>query len=119
MERCDALLERRLGIKSRDFAYTTTTWSEAAEQAVQQRYRFGRLWTIGAHVDTDKGKRRFAELAGVAGQDEEDGGPPHAARYITEETHPCRLPAMDFEYLIYDFDAFRVYLDGAQVPDIV
>jgi hypothetical protein len=90
-----------------------TTWSAAAEEAVRRRYRFGRLWTIGSHIQTDNGKVRFAELAGVPGEDDEDGGPPFAARYITEATNPYRLPAMDFEYLINRYDAFRRYLTEA------
>ena len=110
MERCDAILHQQLGVLSRDFAYTMTTWSEAAEREVRERYRFARLWTIGAHIETDRGKIRFADLAGVPGADEPDGGPPIAARYITKATHPSRLPAMDLEYLIYDYDAFRQYL---------
>jgi peptidoglycan/xylan/chitin deacetylase (PgdA/CDA1 family) len=113
MEKCDALLYEHLGVTSRDFAYTMTTWSEAAEAAVRKRYRFARLWTVGAHVETDKGRMRIADLAGVAGPDESDGGPPAAARYITKDSHPYRLPALDFEYLIYPYDGFRKYLDGA------
>jgi len=65
-------------------------------------------------IDTDRGKLRLSELAGITGDDLEDGGPPAAARYITKHTNPYRLPAMDLEFLIYDFDAFRAYLDGAQ-----
>jgi peptidoglycan/xylan/chitin deacetylase (PgdA/CDA1 family) len=114
MERCDALLDRHLGIRSRDFAYTTTTWSRAAEEEVRRRYRFARLWTIDALVDTDEGKARFADLAGVAGDDEDDGGPPEAARYITKATHAYRLPAMDFEFLIYGYDAYRAYIERAE-----
>jgi len=113
MKMCDAILHQHLGITSRDFAYTMTTWSDAAERAVRQRYRFGRLWIVGAHVDTDRGKMRFADLAGVAGADERDGGPPAAARYITKSTRPYRLPAMDLEHLIYGYDAFRQYLNQA------
>jgi peptidoglycan/xylan/chitin deacetylase (PgdA/CDA1 family) len=113
MERCDGLLQKHLGIISRDFAYTTTTWSQAAEDEVKKRYRFARLWTIGSHIDTDRGKVRYADLVGVAGDDEADGGPPMAARYITQETNPYRLPSMDFEFLINRFDDFRAYLAGA------
>jgi hypothetical protein len=90
-----------------------TTWSESAELAVCKRYRFARLWTIGGEITTDRGKIRYADLAGVEGDDLPDGGPPAAARYITSGTNPYRLPAMDFEYLIYDYDAFRAYLLGA------
>lgn len=113
MERCDAILHERLGIVSRDFAYTTTTWSEAAEREVAKRYRFARLWVIGTHYDTEAGRVRFADLAGVEGDDEADGGPPQEARYITERTNPYRLPSMDLEYLIHGHDAFRRYLHGA------
>lgn len=116
MEQCDAILHQHLGITSRDFAYTMTTWSEGAERVVSERYRFARLWTIGAHIETDKGKMRFADLAGVAAADEPDGGPPVAARYITKNTHSHRLPAMDFEYLIGDYDSFLRYLIEAQEP---
>ncbi|MEX2247189.1 MAG: polysaccharide deacetylase family protein [Dehalococcoidia bacterium] len=113
MDTCDAIIERHLGIVPRDFAYTTTTWSAAAEREVAKRYRFGRLWTIGAHYETDAGTVRYADLAGILGDDEPDGGPPIAARYITKETHPYRLPSLDFEFLIYDYDAFRRYLEGS------
>jgi peptidoglycan/xylan/chitin deacetylase (PgdA/CDA1 family) len=113
MERCDALLAQELGIVSRDFAYTTITWSAAAEREVARRYRFARLWTIGTHCDTDAGPVRFAELAGIDGEDEPDGGPPIEARYITARTHPYRLPSMDFEYQIYEHEAFRRYFVAA------
>jgi peptidoglycan/xylan/chitin deacetylase (PgdA/CDA1 family) len=113
MEQCDEILHRELRITPKDFAYTTTTWSAAAESEVRRRYRFGRLWTIGSHIQTDRGSVRFAELAGVQGDDEPDGGPPMETRYITSSTNPYRLPSMDFEYLIYEYDAFRRYLAGA------
>jgi len=113
MDTCDRIIQEHLGIVPRDFAYTTTTWSAAAEREVRQRYRFARLWTIGTHLDTDTGPVRFADLAGVEGDDEDGGGPPFAARYITRQTDPHRLPSMDFEYLIYDYAAFRRYLEGA------
>lgn len=113
METCDGILEENLGVVPRDFAYTTITWSAAAEAEVRKRYRFARLWTIGTHLDTDAGRVRYAELAGIEGDDEPDGGPPVAARYITRDTHPHRLPSMDFEHQIHDLDAFRRYLNGA------
>ena len=47
---------------------------------------------------------------------ESDGGPPFAARYITKQSHPYRLPSMELEYLIYEYDAFRSYLLGALDP---
>ena len=42
-----------------------------------------------------------------------DGGPPFAARYITKDSLPYKLPSMEFEYLIYEYDAFKKYLEGA------
>ena len=64
-------------------------------------------------IETDAGPRRFADLAGIAGDDDPDGGPPLAARYVNASTDPHRLPSMDFEYLVHDLDAFRRYLEGA------
>lgn len=116
MQRCDSILLERLGVVSHDFAYTTTTWSEVAEREVAKRYRFARLWIIGTHYDTDAGPVRFADLAGVTGDDDADGGPPIEARYITERTNPLRLPSMDLEYLVYDYAAFRGYLQSALGP---
>lgn len=112
-EICDEYLAKNLGIVSRDFAFTSTTWSEIAEREVKKRYRFGRLWIIGSHYQTDKGDVRFADLVGVPGEDEVDGGPPNDARYITENSNPYRLPSMELEYLIFEYDAFRKYLEGA------
>jgi hypothetical protein len=96
-----------------DFAFTGTTWSQLAEDEVRERYRFGRLWVTGAHYDTEHGRVRLADLVGVSGPDELDGGPPFAARYITKRSHPYRLPSMELECLIYEYDAFRGYLQGA------
>jgi hypothetical protein len=62
-------------------------------------------WEQGAHD--------VADLVGVPGADEADGGPPTAARYITRHSHPYRLPSMELECLIYEYDAFRSYLQGA------
>ena len=59
---------------------------------------------------------RYADLVGVPGQDEPDGGPPIAARYVTRATHPYRLPSMDLEHLLYEFEAYRAYLEGACGP---
>lgn len=56
---------------------------------------------------------RYAELAGIPGKDEADGGPPYTARYITRDSDPYRLPSMDLEKLIYSYDAFRKYLEAA------
>ena len=111
--KCDGILERRLGIKSKDFAFTGTSWSAVAEGEVRRRYRFGRLWIVGPTYEADGGEIRYADLAGVCGADEPDGGPPYAARYITERSRPHRLPSMELEELIYEYDAFRSYLQGA------
>ena len=56
---------------------------------------------------------RYADLVGVDGPDEADGGPPYAARYITEHSDPYRLPSMELQELIHDPSAFRRYLEGA------
>jgi len=116
LERCDALLGEHLGIYPKDFAYTSTTWSRVAEVEVKKRYRFARLWIIGTHYQTDEGEVRYAELVGDSGADEEDGGPPQGSRYITEGSDPFRLPSMELEYLIYGFDAYQRYLEGALEP---
>jgi len=113
LEQCDQAIMDNLGITPRDFAFTGTTWSSIAEREVKKRYRFGRLWIIGAEYNVDGKTARYAELVGVPGDDEEDGGPPYAARYITEETNPYRLPSMELEGLIYEPDAFRRYLEMA------
>ena len=110
---CDEILKRELGVDAKDFAFTGTSWSSVAEQAVMKRYRFGRLWIIGTTYKADGQPVRYADLVGVAGEDEADGGPPFAARYITKETNPYRLPSMDLGCLIYDYDAYRRYLEGA------
>ena len=113
LERCDEILFANLGIHPKDFAYTTTTWSQAAENEVRKRYRFARLWIIGPYYQTEKGQVRFAELVGASGEDEADGGPPYSLRYITQDTNPYKLPSMELEYLIFEYDAFRRYLEGS------
>ena len=110
---CDATIERRIGIKPRDFAFTGTSWSSMAEKAVMERYRFGRLWIIGNIYQVDGESMRYAELTGVVGPDEADGGPPHAARYITRTSNPYRLPSMEIQGMIHTVEAFRSYLEGA------
>ena len=51
---------------------------------------------------------RYADLVGIPGKDEADGGPPLAARYITRGTHAYRLPSMEIQRpLIYSPAAFR------------
>lgn len=46
LEDCDAEIEKELGIKPKDFAFTGISWSSVAEKLVMKRYRFGRLWII-------------------------------------------------------------------------
>jgi len=113
LDDCNAMLERRLGIMPKDFAFTGTTWSSVAEREVMKRYRFGRLWIIGTEYNVDGQTMRYAELVGVDGPDEPDGGPPGAARYITRDSNPYRLPSMEIGHLIYEPEAFRAYLRGA------
>jgi len=106
-------LQTRLGVAPRDFAFTGTTWSRQAENIVKEHYRFGRLWIINRLYQTDEGTVRYADLAGVAGPDESDGGPPSPARYITRQTPAYRLPSMEIQGLIYEQDAFAAYLQNA------
>ena len=113
LETCDNLLKDNLGFQPKDFAFMTTTWSAAAEREVKKRYRFGRLWIIGSHYEVDGAQMRYADLVGIPGDDEADGGPPMAARYITKDSDPYRLPSMEFGELTYEYDAFRGYLEGA------
>lgn len=114
LETCDAELQAQLDTIPKDFAFTGTSWSSEAEKQVAARYRFGRLWIVGAHYQADGRQIRLADLMGVEGQDEGDGGPPMAARYITRDTHPYRLPSVELQRdLIYHPEAFRTYLEGA------
>ena len=113
LEECDATLQRELGVTPRDFAFTGTSWSSVAERVVKERYRFGRLWIIGSEYNVDGQTMRYADLVGAPGPDEEDGGPPVAARYITEESDPYRLPSMELQSLVYEPEAFRAYLEGS------
>ena len=114
LEECDAVLGQHLGVAPRDFAFTGTSWSRAAEEAVMERYRFGRLWIKGAVYQADGEEIRFADLLGLGGEDEDDGGPPLAARYITRHTPPYRLPSVEIQApLIHDPRDFRAYLEGA------
>jgi peptidoglycan/xylan/chitin deacetylase (PgdA/CDA1 family) len=114
LETCDATLARELGIAPRDFAFTGTSWSSVAERKVMERYRFGRLWIVGSQYQADGEAIRYAELVGVTGDDEADGGPPMAARYITVDTPAYRLPSMELQCaLIPDPATFRASLRGA------
>ena len=114
LEECDATIEQHLGLKPRDFAFTGTSWSSAAEKAVMERYRFGRLWIIGNEYHVDGEVVRYADFVGVEGEDEPDGGPPMTARYITKQTPAYRLPSVEFQSkLMYQPEQFRAYLEGA------
>jgi peptidoglycan/xylan/chitin deacetylase (PgdA/CDA1 family) len=114
LETCDDTLNAELGIIPKDFAFTGTSWSSEAEKQVSDRYRFGRLWFAGTHYQADGEEVRLADLLGIDGDDEPDGGPPMAACYITKESHPYRLPSMEFQRdLIYRPEAFRAYLEDA------
>jgi hypothetical protein len=89
------------------------TMCHGTEREVKQRYRFGRLWIVGATYNVDGQTMRYADLVGVPSPDEADGGPPYAARYITEQSDPYRLPSMELTRLLYEPTAFRHYLEGA------
>lgn len=113
LAKCDHILKKELGVEPKDFAFTGTTWSSIAEREVKKRYRFGRLCIVGSVYQADGENVRYADLVDVCGDDEADGGPPYSTRYITRQTHPFRLPSMELEYLIFEHDAFRNYLQGA------
>ena len=112
-----ASIERNLGLRPQDFAFTGTSFSTAAEKAVAERFRFGRLWIVGASYQADGKEIRFADLVDVTGPDEADGGPPAAARYVTRATPAHRLPAMDLQRLIWDDAAYRAFLLDALEPE--
>ena len=116
LEECDATLHEKIGVRPRDFAFTGTSFSTVARREVERRYRFGRLWITQAHYDVDGRRVRYANLVGVEGEDEPDGGPPVPARYITKGTDPYLLPSMEIQALIYEPYAFRAYLQGAVEP---
>ena len=109
LEICDEIIFANLGIKPKDFAYTYNTWSEAAEKEVKKRYRFARLWVVSEPYQTDKGEIRYSDLVGDGGEDEADGGPPNAVRYITKDTDPHKLPSMELEHFIFEYDKFQAY----------
>lgn len=113
LETCDETLKQHLGVTPRDFAFTGTSWSSQAEAEVKRRYRFGRLWIVGSEYEVDGQTVRYADLVGVAGPDEEDGGPPYAARYVTENSDPYRLPSMELQRLLADPAACRRYFEMA------
>ena len=114
LDESNYILHKQLGIKAKDFAFTGTSWSQVAEDAVKERYRFGRLWIIGSDYQANGEVIKFSQLAGVECDDEDDGGPPFSARFINKKTHPYRLPSMDIQYpLMYGIDKFKRYLDNA------
>ena len=113
LDRCNQTIRENLGFTPSDFAFTGTSWSTLAEQEVKNRFRFGRLWIIGAEYSVDGKTMRYADLVGAPGPDEDDGGPPHAATYITKDSDPHRLPSMEIQALIHEPEAFRRYLEGA------
>jgi len=110
LELNDRTLEKGLAMQPRYFAFTGTSWSSLAEQEVMKRYTLGRLWIMDSHYQVDGELLRFADLVGDEGEDEIDGGPPMASRYITKHTNPFKIPSVDFEGLIYDYEDFRRYL---------
>ena len=113
LDRCNQVIRDNLGFMPQEFAFTGTSWSSIAEAEVKKRYRFGRLWIIGSEYKVDGQSMRYAELVKVDGLDEPDGGPPVAARYITETSDPYRLPSMELQYLLHEPSEFRAYLEGA------
>jgi hypothetical protein len=119
LEQCDETLERHLGITPRDFAFTGTSCSSAAVEAVKKRYRFGRLWISmqegGTMVYQVDGKAvRYAEFVGSNEPDDADGGPPMSVRYITRESDPYLLPSMELQcVLMHNPEALRCYFEGA------
>lgn len=117
LDTCNAIIHKHLGITPHAFAYIGESWHSQAEAEVQKRYRFARLWITGKIYWADGALVKFQDLVGLPGPDEADGGPPFGARYITEATNPFRLPSMELGYLIYEYDAYRQYLEGAlQAP---
>ena len=117
METNDTLLEEQLGLRPQYFAFTGNstgvTWSTAADIEAKKRYKLGRLWITGGKCEIDGKVGRYADFVGATGPDEADGGPPHAARYITRKTPLFRLPSMELERLIYEPEAFSQYLSFA------
>ena len=113
LDKNDNILEKHLSIKPRYFAFTGTTWSSLAEQEVKKRYQLARLWIIGNQYHADGKSVRYAELVDNIDPDESDGGPPLSARYIAKGTGHHKIPSMELEGLIYEYDAFRLYLEGS------
>ena len=70
-------IEVNLGVTTTNFAYPNTLWNEQIEEMVKQVYRTA----------------RHAQYCGTA-------------QYVTRETNPYRLPAMNVSYLL-PFDDFK------------
>ncbi len=116
LSQADETIERRIGVRPKELAYTGRSWSPLGEKIAKERYRFARLWLTGRVYRVGDGTTTHetteAEVLGVAGPTEADGGPPYAARYITRATDPYRLPSVDLEYLLKTEAAIQHYLDG-------
>ena len=83
MDTNNNILEKELSFRPKDIVFKSTTWSS------------------------------MADLMGISEEDEIDGGPPHSARYMTENTDLYKIPAIELKYLIHSYDAFRFYLSQA------
>ncbi len=117
LSRADETIQRRIGVTPRDLAFTGRSWSPLGDRIARERYRFARLWLTGRVYTVSDGvsptrEVSEAEVLGVDGPPEGDGGPPHAARYITRATDPYRLPSLELEYLLTTEAAVDRYLEG-------
>jgi peptidoglycan/xylan/chitin deacetylase (PgdA/CDA1 family) len=117
MEKSDEIIKSRLGIVVKDFAFTGNSWSTIAENAAKKRYRFSRLWITGDLYQADGKSLRYADLINSPEKDEADGGPPYNVRYITEKTDPYKLPAMELQKLIYEYQEYKRYLEGSTLQN--
>ena len=113
IERSNQTIKDNLGFYPKDFAFTGTSWSSNAEIEIKKHYRFGRLWITGPNYNVDGNNVRYADLVGINGADELDGGPPYEARYITESTDRYKIPSMELQALIYKPLNFRRYIEMA------
>ena len=113
LDECNKTIEKQLGITPKDFAFTGISISTIAIEEVSKRYRYGRLWIKNKYYEMDGKQIRYADLVGVPGEDEPDGGPPMAARYIYKDTNHYQLPSVDMQGLIHQPEAFTAYLKGA------
>ena len=118
MDKNNAMLKSHLGLDAKYFAFTGgstgLTWSASAEKEAKKRYRLGRLWVVGGPVKADGKMIRYADFVGIPGPDENDGGPPYAARYVTKNTSLFKVPSLELERaLIFEPGAFRSSLEMA------